>query len=62
MEKWYFTLSDNQGGPGCVEVAANNFSEARNKMVENYGIKWAFQYDSIDKVHPLDQRILGVIE
>ena len=62
MKKWYFTLSDNQGGPGCIAAHANDFHEARNKMVENFGIRWAFQYDSLDKVHPLDQCILRVIE
>jgi hypothetical protein len=62
MKKWYFTLNANQGGPGCVEVYATEFWDARKKMVKEFGIKWAFQYDSIDKVYPLDQQILRVIE
>jgi hypothetical protein len=62
MDKWYFTLSEDQGGPGCIEVNAIGFGEARKKMIYVYGNKWAFQYDSIAKVHPFDQEILGVIE
>jgi hypothetical protein len=60
-KSWYFTLSANQGGPGCVEVVAENYDDATNKMIEQYGTKWALQYASIDEVHPYDREILGVI-
>ena len=59
MSRFYFTLSSNQGGPGCVEIEAENYGEARNIMNEEWGPRWAFQYESYEEVHPLDQKILA---
>lgn len=58
----YFTLSANQGGPGCVEVRSDDYAEARRLMIGTYGMEWAFQYESLEKVHPADREILDVIE
>lgn len=58
MGKWYFTLARSQGGPGCVEVEARDYQDARTIMFKVWGDKWAFQYDSIDEVHPVDRKII----
>lgn len=45
MNKWIFTFGCGQRNEGkYVEVLANSYSEARDKMVNEYGIEWAFQY------------------
>lgn len=45
MNKWYFTFGCNQAFKGyCQVVLADSFEEAREKMCNVYGIKWAFQY------------------
>jgi hypothetical protein len=62
LKSWYFTLAHNHGGPGCVEVKAESYSVARTKMIKARGEKWAFQYETIEKVHPLDRQIIEVIE
>ncbi len=49
MHTYYFTfpcvhlLHDR-----WVEIMAENSELAREKMVENFGIKWAFQYEDVD--------------
>lgn len=58
MEKFYFTLSANQGGPGCVEITANDSSEAREAMFKAWGEKWAFMYTNLSDVYPTDRRII----
>jgi hypothetical protein len=62
LKSWYFTLSTDQGGPGCVQVEALGYDDARRKMVAEYGIKWAFQYGSLEEVHPFDSLIIEVVE
>ena len=44
---WYFTfLGDDPKYRGyCQPIRATSFSEARSKMFELHGDKWAFQYD-----------------
>ena len=49
---WYFTLSLNQGGPACVKVAGEDYGHARQRMIDAYGLNWAFQYNSLEAVHP----------
>ena len=61
-KKFYVTISRNHGGPGYVLVRAKDEEEARTKMVEKYGRKWAFIYNDLDKVHVLDQIKLGQID
>lgn len=61
MNKFYFTLAENQGGPGCIEVEAEDYDTAREIMFDSYGPRWAFQYSNITDVHPADRTILGVL-
>jgi hypothetical protein len=58
MNKYYVTLAANHGGPGCVEVTASDYETARQLTFEILGRKWAFIYESLEDVHPLDQTIL----
>lgn len=45
MKKWYFTFGCGMAFEGYVQVVyADSYEEARSKMVDVYGIKWAFQY------------------
>ena len=58
---WYFTLAaSHQDGPGCVEVWAYSDTEARVKMFDKRGNKWAFQYNSLKEIHPADRSIKDV--
>jgi hypothetical protein len=59
MKTYYFTLSQSQGGPGCVEVHAADWHSAREVMVQEHGPRFAFQYESLEEVHPLDREILA---
>lgn len=51
MEKYIFTFGFGQKDgdislDNCyVEVYAKDKNGARNIMIENYGLEWAFQYD-----------------
>lgn len=71
MIKQYFTMSRNQIeqhwpylslSGGYVEVNALDADDARRKMIGVFGKTWAFQYDSIEEIHPLDRRYLATIE
>lgn len=49
MKKFYITFGFNQGHDNCyVIVNAKNETEARKKMISEYGRKWGFLYDSPD--------------
>lgn len=55
-EPYYFTTAGNHaGGSGYWTVMAIDAAEAREKMHTYFGVKWAFQYDDLDLIHPLDQ-------
>jgi hypothetical protein len=43
---WYFTFcyGDPIHGGWCQPIKAASYGEARRKMFEMYGEKWAFQY------------------
>lgn len=63
---YYATISDNQqfnGNPGygCVEITAETYGEARELIHAATDGRWAFMYDSLDKVHEYDRKILGVL-
>lgn len=67
MKDFFFTLTTRhiehhwpgrRLSGGCVKVSAPDASVARERMAENFGVKWSFQYDDIEKVHPLDREIL----
>lgn len=47
MNMWYFTFGFGQPHENCYhKIKAENSEEARKKMFERFGAKWAFQYDS----------------
>ena len=49
MNKWYFTWGFGHRFPnGYHVVEADSAGEARKIMVERFGLKWAFQYNSAD--------------
>ena len=44
-KKWYFTFGFGQVHENCYHVIeAESYGEARDRMVEKFGLKWAFQY------------------
>lgn len=43
-EVWVFTFGFGQKHEGKYVKFSGDFSEARRKMVEKYGLEWAFQY------------------
>jgi hypothetical protein len=64
MKTFYATLSDNHNfngkpGGGYVEIKAENIMEAREKIHQATDGRWAFMYDALEKVHPLDRIKLG---
>ena len=50
MNKYYFTfMMKDEIHRGCYHVIeAPSYVEARDKMIEAFGIEWAFQYDEND--------------
>ena len=43
MEEWIFTFGSNHELKGkCVRISGTK-EEAREKMIEKYGLHWAFQ-------------------
>lgn len=43
-EFWIFTFGSGQQHAGYYVKIKGTFGEARQKMVERYGLKWGFQY------------------
>lgn len=41
---WIFTFGCGQEHAGHYVKVKGTFHEARNKMIDKYGIKWGFQY------------------
>jgi uncharacterized cupin superfamily protein len=67
MNTYYATISSNQdfkGNPGygCVEIHAENEGQARELIHAATNGRWAFMYDDLEKVHPLDRTILGELQ
>lgn len=72
MTTVYITLAQNQvarhfpglntpNGGGYVEVTARDWEECMRIVGNLLGVAWAFQYDALDRIHPLDRtRILLV--
>lgn len=54
LKSWFFTLALSHGGPGYVRVLAENYTDARVKMNNKFSTRWAFQYSSLEEVHPYD--------
>jgi hypothetical protein len=51
---WYFTFGighehDGQSMGNCYVVFHGTFGDAREKMIDRFGLKWAFQYGSAEK-------------
>ena len=45
MKTYYFTFGFNQEHENCfTKIEAENYSKAREIMVERFGLEWAFQY------------------
>ena len=45
MEIYYFTFGFGQQYPNCfTKIEAEDYSKAREAMVDKFGLKWAFQY------------------
>ncbi len=41
---WYFTFGYGQKNAGHYVKFYGTYAEARDKMIEKYGLAWAFQY------------------
>lgn len=56
MEKYYFTFGCGINDPhrNCYHIEiAENYREARERMIDKFGINWAFQYTEDDwKISP----------
>ena len=49
MPTYYFTFGqDHPLRYNWIEIVADDDNAARNRMVESFGIKWAFQYEGAD--------------
>ena len=56
QEQYIFTFGWNTPGQGyCVRIPGT-YAEAREKMIAEFGIKWAFQYDYLDWIKLWDKR------
>lgn len=47
-EWWIFTFGCGQEHAGCYVKIKGSYEEARKKMFNKYGAKWAFQYSLSD--------------
>ena len=45
-EYWIFTFGTGQEHGGHYVKIYGTHNEARNKMIERYGVKWCWQYSS----------------
>lgn len=44
QQKWYFTFGCGQYNENCFVVFDGTCSETREKMLNQFGTKWSFQY------------------
>ena len=57
---FFITTSANQPtGAGYFEVHEDDSEKARKLVFELIGPQWAFMYNSLEDVHPLDRIKLG---
>ena len=63
MKTYYFTFGFGQKNEGyCQPVLAKSSKAARNRMVDLYGDKWAFQYTEDEfKQYRLDGTLTEVL-
>lgn len=68
---WIFTFGCGHRFAGCYVKIYGTFSEARKKMCDKHGDKWAFQYseenwnamkNDIHRMFPMENTVLEVIE
>lgn len=45
-EAYVFTFGDGQPNQGCCVRIKGSYAEARQKMIDMYGLNWAFQYSA----------------
>lgn len=63
MKSFFFTKKITDWGKwGYVEVKAENSIEAREKMIKEFGLQWGFEYNELEKIHPLDRTFITIIE
>lgn len=54
-ELWTFTFGSGQKyGGRCVKIYGT-FAEARSKMIDRFGLEWAFQYSEKEWEHCIEQ-------
>lgn len=46
-QPWFFTFGFNSSFRNCYVRVVGTYSEARAKMFETYGKRWAFQYSAM---------------
>lgn len=62
-KSFFVTIASNQPyGRGYFEVIASSRNCARDATFGAIGSKWAFMYDSLEEVDPLDRIRHGRIE
>ena len=44
MSEYIFTFGYGHPNEGCCVRIEGDYGEARQKMVDKYGLQWAFQY------------------
>lgn len=68
---WIFTFGCGHRFAGCYVKIYGTYGEAREKMCNKYGDKWAFQYseenwnamkNDIHRMFPMEDTVLEVIE
>lgn len=48
MDEWIFTFGYGHALQGYYVRVKGSYSEARRKMIEKFGLHWAFQYSAED--------------
>lgn len=55
-KEFYVTTATNHpGGAGYWKVRARDRDECREVAFKNLGAKWAFDYERLEDIHPLDR-------
>lgn len=54
---WYFTFGSGQAHDGCYIKFFGTFNEAREKMVNAFGLKWSMQYSEETWNNPREDSI-----
>ena len=63
MKKFYITFGFNQGHDNCyVIVNAQTNDDARQKMIDVYGLKWGFIYESAEDAGVEEYKLIKINE